>query len=174
MVRVHRRRVVRIHCENHPSAPASDQLQKHERAPYSSSVCVLSGVIIVRPDTELRLLTTSCSAWSSTVLSTGSTSHGLTSGCARRPASMPMRPRDVIPVDLRCGQQGRIVEMEQWTHKYTVMVKIWLVGYNIHSELAERRRAQQNTHLALKGRELFVDAAPGRTVPCAWIATSAD
>lgn len=36
----------------------------------------------------------------SVVLSIGSVNQGLTSGRARRAASMPMRPRDVIPVEL--------------------------------------------------------------------------
>ncbi len=50
---------------------------------------------------DLMLETTSLRAWRRTVLSTGSTNHGFTRGFPVKPASIPTRPREVIPYELR-------------------------------------------------------------------------
>lgn len=74
------------------------------------------------------LETTSWSAWSRTVLSVGSVSHGFERAFAFRAASMPTRPREVIPWELRYRDRERSVQgpKDKTPHRYTVIVKILL------------------------------------------------
>ena len=63
------------------------------------SVVLLSGVIMVRPGTLLMDETMSLTPWINTALSAALVNHGPWAMVARREESMPILPRDLIPVD---------------------------------------------------------------------------
>lgn len=93
----------------------------------------------------------------------GSVNQGVMRGRAVIAASIPMRPRDVIPVDLK----GHISTAKLLSSPFYTQV----YGDRKYLAMLDSINTCKNkvigwTDLALYGYDVVMEAAPGRTVPC--------